>query len=284
MKKQINRRQFLKSTTALTAGLGTTSALGLASFGKKDSAFKTPCDEEFVSIFNGRNLDGWHINGASWKVENGAIVCEQDPPGSGNGGVLLTDKTYSDFELIMDVKPEWGCDSGVFLRSLHNGDSYQVYVDYHDEPNNGGISGFLYGQGTGAWRTEPFRHFGVFDAEGNLVDLEMRSFDLYPDLDENPDRYACTKEEWRSAWKLNDYNELRIRCEGKYPIITTWINGVMIGKFDAAANIHPRFDKERVYEQLGDEGHIGLQVHGGSTWWAEGKKVYWKNIRIRELL
>ena len=49
----------------------------------------------FVPIFDGKTLAGWHKNperighgtGGSWVVEEGVIAGEQDPPGSGNGGI-----------------------------------------------------------------------------------------------------------------------------------------------------------------------------------------------------
>ncbi|MCG2590148.1 3-keto-disaccharide hydrolase [Rhodohalobacter sulfatireducens] len=277
MKKEMNRRQFLHSSATFTTGLGLSSVIsGLNQANKSYHSH----EEGYVSLFDGESLDGWHKNGARWTVRDGMIISEQEPPGSGNGGILLTDKMYSDFELMIDVKPGWGCDSGVFLRSQPNGESYQVYVDYHSEPNNGGIVGFIYGQSTGGWRTEPFRYDGVFEGD-ELVDLEMRPFTPYEDYEENPLRYACTPEEWRSAWKLNDFNTLKIRCEGKYPIITTWINGTKICKFDAAGSKNPNFDKEQMYQTVGDEGHIALQVHGTDTWW--GDEVLWKNIRVKEL-
>ena len=30
----------------------------------------------------------------------------------------------------MEVKPDWGCDSGLFLRSSESGEAYQVTLDY----------------------------------------------------------------------------------------------------------------------------------------------------------
>src|SRR5690554_2491127 len=148
MKKPMNRQQFLKSSAAVTAGLVGVPAL-MTRVNRKGYEADTTDSEEYVSIFDGTSLNGWHKNGARWTVKSGAIISEQEPPGSGNGGILLTDKKYSDYELIADVKPGWGCDSGIFLRSKPDGQSYQVYVDYHSEPNNGGIVGFIYGQSTG---------------------------------------------------------------------------------------------------------------------------------------
>lgn len=100
-------------------------------------------EEGFVSLFDGKSLDGWHKNpepighgtGGNWVVEDGAIVGEQDPPG--NGGILLTDKKFGDFELLIDMKPDWGVDSGLFVRGNDRGQCFQMMVDYHEAGNVG---------------------------------------------------------------------------------------------------------------------------------------------------
>ncbi len=47
--------------------------------------------------------------------------------GSGNGGILMTDETYGDFELLLELAPDWGIDSGVFLRTNPRGECFQVH-------------------------------------------------------------------------------------------------------------------------------------------------------------
>jgi hypothetical protein len=102
--------------------------------------------EGFTPIFNGSNLAGWHIsmtnhhgNTREWRVIDGALTGRQDKPG--NGGILLTDRRYKDFEVYLEVKPDFGCDSGLFLRSNSNGQAYQVMLDYLEGGNIGGIYG-----------------------------------------------------------------------------------------------------------------------------------------------
>lgn len=107
-----------------------------------------PGESGFTPIFNGKDLSGWHISKTShhgntqgWTVENGEIRGTQDRPG--NGGILLTDKKYKNFEISLDVRPEAGCDGGIFLRSTEKGEAYQVMLDYLD----GGSVGGIYGEG-----------------------------------------------------------------------------------------------------------------------------------------
>ena len=69
---------------------------------------------------------------------------------------------------------------------------------------------------------------------------------------------------------------------GKFPKVTTTINGVPVGVFDAASSSADKYDRDEVLELLGPEGHIAVQVHGGGSYPA-GKKCRWRNIRVREL-
>ena len=63
-----------------------------------------------------------------FRVVHGAIVGTQSP--FGDGGILLTDKSYRNFELYMEVRPDYGCDSGIFFRSTESGHAYQITMDY----------------------------------------------------------------------------------------------------------------------------------------------------------
>ena len=87
--------------------------------------------QDMVPIFNGKDLAGWHISRTSHQgttgnffVEDGAVTLNQYP--YGQGGVLLTDKKYSDFELFVEVKLDSFCNGGIFLRSTESGQAYQV--------------------------------------------------------------------------------------------------------------------------------------------------------------
>ena len=61
-------------------------------------------------LFDGQSLKGWHKppkkighgTGGHWGVEDGVLLGEQDPPGSGNGGLLLSDEKFGDFDLQLD--------------------------------------------------------------------------------------------------------------------------------------------------------------------------------------
>ena len=107
---------------------------------------------ETVSLFNGKNLDGWIIYGTEkWYVEDGELICESGP--DKDYGYLGTNKYFDDFILELDFKQEDNGNSGVFFRSTVDGvkvKGWQVEVappGYH----SGGIYE-SYGRG---WLIKP---------------------------------------------------------------------------------------------------------------------------------
>lgn len=73
-----------------------------------------------VSLFNGKDLTGWTINGTEkWYVENGELVCESGP--DKQYGYLSTNKPYKNFILTVQFKQEANGNSGIFFRSSIDG-------------------------------------------------------------------------------------------------------------------------------------------------------------------
>ncbi len=73
-----------------------------------------------VSIFNGKNLEGWNVHGTElWYVEEGILVCESGPDKA--YGYLSTQAYYDDFEVSLEFKQEANGNSGVFIRSTVEG-------------------------------------------------------------------------------------------------------------------------------------------------------------------
>ncbi len=100
----------------------------------------------FIPIFNGKDLKGWHISRTTHQgtvlgcsVEEGAIVITQNP--FGQGGVLLSDNRYKNFELYLEVKIDSMSNGGIFIRSSESGIAYQVELD-----ENAGSTGNLLGE------------------------------------------------------------------------------------------------------------------------------------------
>lgn len=87
--------------------------------------------EGFKPIFNGKNLKGWHVSRTTHQgttpnffVEDGAIVANQNP--YGQGGLLMTNEVFKDFELYLEVKIDSFANGGIFIRSNEGGSAYQI--------------------------------------------------------------------------------------------------------------------------------------------------------------
>jgi len=149
---------------------------------------KTP--EGFTSIFNGKNLKGWHISRSTHQgttpnffVENGVVVANENP--YDQGGLLMTDKQYKNFELYIEVKLDSFANGGVFLRSNEGGAAYQVELVLP------GATGEFIGE-----RIQLSKGAKATDRE--------------------------------KVWKANDWNSFRIRMVGDTPHVTLWINDVQM--------------------------------------------------------
>jgi hypothetical protein len=229
-------------------------------------AFSFPAqaaDEGFIPIFDGKTLAGWHVStqtghsaksghktGGKWVVENGAISGSQDIPG--NGGILLTDKQYGDFEIILEMNNDFGPDSGLFLRSTENGTAFQAMIDYHSGGNLMGI------YGEGALGAKPHvANFAFLDTVEKIKEVKA------------PTPLPVLPQSWPFFWRHGQWNELRARITANPPVITTWINGVKIMDWKETEKRHP------------DQGGIGLQVHGGGD--STHQFVRYRNIRIKPL-
>ena len=77
-------------------------------------------EEGFTDLFNGENLDGWHVmNGGKFSAADGVIVLD------GGRGWLRSGQQYANFVLKLDVR--WmkdKQDSGVFLRASEEGGNW----------------------------------------------------------------------------------------------------------------------------------------------------------------
>lgn len=248
-------RFFILHTAAIVAAV-------LATTGTRAGDDK-PSDEGFTPIFDGKSLDGWKVSaktghsrtsgnktGGRWVVEDGVMVGSQDVPG--NGGIVITEKEYGNFEVALEMKNDFGPDSGLFLRSTDTGKCYQAMIDYHA---NGNLMG-VYGEGIGG-KPNVFN----FKFADKVTEIKVAEYKPFP--------CPVTAEEWPKFWKHGEWNELRARIEGNPPKVTTWIKGVKFMEFQ---------DTEK---RLSDKGGIALQVHGGGDYTKQF--VRYRNIRVKEL-
>ena len=139
-----------------------------------------PVEEGFVSIFNGKDLEGWEGDLKLWKAVNGHIV--GDSPGIKQNEFLATTKNYSDFELRLEFKLHKGIgNTGVQFRSTR-------------DPKSSEVSGYQADIGEKYW--------------GCLYDEHRRNKIL-----------VQAPPELEKALKKDDWNTYVIRAEGDHIVL-----------------------------------------------------------------
>ena len=204
--------------------------------------------DEFISIFNGKDLDGWHISRTSHQgttgnfyVEDNAIILKQHP--YGHGGVLLSDKKYSDFELFVEVKIDSFCNGGIFLRSTESGQAYQIELAVP------GANGDLFGE---------------------RLEISV------------PGKAAAIKR----VWKPDDWNTFRIRMTGAVPKVTLWVNDVQMWEVEQPKNDFTAGATEGMIGFQSHWSAQYLPTPGGFNMpgaWRPGAAHRFRNVQIKEL-
>ncbi len=126
-------------------------------------------------------------------------------------------------------------------------DDFNSGIQFRSESNPDYMNGRVHGYQCEVDPSERAWSAGIYD--------EARRGWLYP-LDLNQDA--------RSAFKKNDWNHYRIECIG--PDIKTFLNGIAVS---------------HLIDDMTMEGFIALQVHSISDDSMAGRKIKWRNIRIK---
>jgi hypothetical protein len=94
-----------------------------------------------VTLFNGRDLSGWHVRDAAragtWRAADGLM--ENTPHGTD----IVTDQRFTDFKLHVEFKMVEKSNSGVYLRGRYE---VQIEDNFGQEPEShriGGVYGFI---------------------------------------------------------------------------------------------------------------------------------------------
>ncbi len=186
-----------------------------------------------MSLFDGKSLAGWEGNAYWFRIEDDAIVAGRLDKKIPHNEFLCTTAEYSDFELRLEAKlvGEGQPNAGVQFRTKRI-------------PNDTEVSGYQADMGTMKDRSI---WGALYDESRRRKFLAEQSPDVPKDL-----------------VKQNDWNEIRIRCEG--PRIQIFINGNQTVDYSEADDSIPKV------------GVIGLQVHSG-----EPTEAWYRNIRLRAL-
>lgn len=124
-----------------------------------------------LSLFNGKNLDGWQVTGSQATVRDGALLLKA------GDGFVRTDHTYNDFVLELSwraLKPKQ-YDSGIYIRSQLPADKrpwprrYQINLLQGQEGN---LIGSRSGKSSGLIKTGEWNRFKL-TVIGSTAELEI---------------------------------------------------------------------------------------------------------------
>jgi len=209
--------------------------------------------DQFVSLFDGKTLDGWHAvpkeSASDWSVQDGAIV------GLGSADrlsyLVWKDEQLTDFVLEFQYRLPTEGNTGVEVRSQPDLSGKRPFEGYHADLGHVGIGAHI----LGAWdfhfasREEYPCYRGtrlIIDEEGRTKSSNIRG--------------ALTAEDVRPR----DWNAARVIARGKH--FQFFINGKLASEFTDNAK------QGRL-----DHGAIGLQIHD------KGGHVEFKDVRLKRL-
>ncbi|MDR0390841.1 MAG: DUF1080 domain-containing protein [Planctomycetaceae bacterium] len=204
--------------------------------------------DEFVPIFNGKDLTDWSGIPDGWKVENGCIVGESTPekPCKKSHYLYWTKKEPDNFHLKLTFRMQGkGSNSGIQFRSEKrpNWDTYGYQADVDDSLQ---------------WTGCLFHH--------KRAAVVKRGFDNKVDPDGKvQSKQFADPNELIKLYKPNDWNDYEIIADGS--VITLLINGKMMCRVD-----------DQHAKDSAKTGIIALQMHQGQP-----MKVEFKNIQLKEL-
>lgn len=220
-------------------------------------------EREWVSIFNGKNLDGWVVKcrpgdndkRGYWSVVDGAITARTPPRSNHHYIWLLTEQEYGDFELQLKIQTTANTtgNSGIQVRSR-----------YDEE------AGWLDGPQVDIHPPGPWRCGFIYD------ETREAKVWLWPDVGRPANAqpsHAPKGWQWFHAGGDDRWNDVHIYCQGTR--ITTMVNGVAVADYDGRGRLD---DAAHRKHGVGLTGRIGLQIHPGKQ-----LLIRFKDLAVRAL-
>lgn len=211
--------------------------------------------EGWELLFDGKSTDQWRgahkdqFPEKGWQVQDGVLMVIESGGGeSQNGGDIVTKEEFSDFHLKLDFKITEGANSGI---------KYFVTEGY--------------------------------DSQGSAIGLEYQILDdeKHPDAKQGNNGegtrtvgslYDLIAAQNKNVKPVGEWNQAEIVVKGNH--VEHWLNGEKILEYERGSDQYKELVKNSKYNKfknfgLAEEGHILLQDHGN--------RVYFKNIKIKEL-
>ncbi|MBC7745030.1 MAG: DUF1080 domain-containing protein [Flavobacterium sp.] len=214
-------------------------------------------NQGWTLLFDGVSTDAWRgaflktFPAKGWQIKDGLLIVE--PFGgaeSTNGGDIITKKLYDDFELSVDFKLTEGANSG---------------LKYFVDPNQ-------------PIPTNPRSAFGL---EYQILDDAM-----HPDakLGTNGNRKLGSLYDLipapvnKPAKSIGEWNTAKIISKGTH--VEHWLNGVKLIEYERGDDAFRTLVALSKYKDI---PNFGLITRGSILLQDHGNRVFYKNIKIREL-
>jgi hypothetical protein len=204
----MRQRLFAIAVTAALCGYATLTA-------------ETP--PGFEPLFNGKDLSGWKVHNGrmgAWGAEDGLLFTSGQ-----NGGWLMTEKEYADFEVRLEYRVPANGNSGVALRAPLEGDPAYKGMEIQILDDEG----------------DQYKKLRPTQYTGSIYDVV-------------PPSKRVTK-------PAGEWNRMRITAKGRQ--ITVEVNGTKI--VDANLDEYTEQHAKKHPGLLRERGHLGLQSHGHRT-------------------
>ena len=225
------------------------AVLVLGTCGLADEAGPTESEQGFISLFNGKNLEGWDGDPDLWSVEDGAIVGQTTEENKAPTYCFLVWEggTAEDFILKFRFRIHSG-NSGVQFRSRREEDWVVKGVQAEVSPTPGDV-GEIYHDG-GRGKLALVGEFAIIDEEVNKHVVEKAA------------NVASLKRQ--KYYRKDGWNQCTVTARGNH--IAQYVNG------------HKTAEVIDNYKDRQDSGVIALQLHAGPP-----MKVEYKDIRLKRL-
>lgn len=231
--------------------------------------FITACAQKkkdgFVSIFDGKTLNGWEGDKNYWRVENGSLVGEitADKLLKSNTFIIWRGGETKDFELKLQYRISTDGNSGINYRSEQINEvpfalkGYQADIDGKNR-----YTGQNYeerGRTTLAYRGQKTVIHGTTDPSAVVRDHVKNNAWTNVEITK-----SWNKDSLQSFIKSDDWNEVHLIVKGNR--IQHFVNGVMMSDVT---------DNDAVNRKM--QGLLGVQVHVGPP-----MKVEYRDIRLKQ--
>ena len=253
----------------------------------------------FYSLFNG-SFKGWFQScktghsvgsnlGAIFRVGNvgGKPAIYSTQRGTSIGGVMMTNRKFTNYEIRFQFWPSFGNDGGLFNRTPMNGRCYKTTLSYINGASVGGV------WGEGGFTGRDFRPF-AFNGSENTVNIpgnQMGEMSNWTTITKKVKATTqpnlpcpvtgCTQTDWRTLWDMDGWNDVRIQFYGGVDVQSGKIHMKSWFKKPNATQWVP-FIQDTTLAIIVPANRIGFQVHGGGRF-GGAKGTWYRSIRWRPL-